>query len=149
MRLALLLLIGMVSAFVTPVAGASPEFVLKGSRILLDANDYEVVSVAADLFSEDVRMVTGESIPVTTLQDGGSKTALIFGTVGSSLPVDRLVASGKIDVSAIEGGWERYQIEIVNHPLPGISRALVVVGSDRRGTAYGIFHLSRMIGVSP
>ncbi len=139
----------MVSAFVTPVAGASPEFVLKGSRILLDANDYEVVSVAADLFSEDVRMVTGESIPVTTLQEGGSKTALIFGTVGSSLPVDRLVASGKIDVSAIEGGWERYQIEIVNHPLPGISRALVVVGSDRRGTAYGIFHLSRMIGVSP
>ena len=97
----------MVSAFVTPVAGASPEFVLKGSRILLDANDYEVVSVAADLFSEDVRMVTGESIPVTTLQEGGSKTALIFGTVGSSLPVDRLVASGKIDVSAIEGGWER------------------------------------------
>ena len=139
----------MMSIFVAATADASSGFVIRGSRILIDADDYEVVSVAANLFSEDVRMVSGESIYVTTAQNDGAKTALIFGTLGASSPIDKMVSSGKIDVSEIAGGWERYQIEIVNRPLPGISKALVVVGSDRRGTAYGIFHLSRMIGVSP
>ena len=40
-------------------------------------------------------------------------------------------------------------IETVDNPAPGIKKAIVVVGSDRRGTAYGLLSISKAIGVSP
>jgi hypothetical protein len=40
-------------------------------------------------------------------------------------------------------------VEIVAKPFPNVDRALVIVGSDRRGAAYGLMQLSRLIGVSP
>jgi hypothetical protein len=45
--------------------------------------------------------------------------------------------------------WESYVLQIVKNPLPGVDAALVIAGSDRRGTIYGIYQLSEMIGVSP
>lgn len=55
----------------------------------------------------------------------------------------------KIDTTPITGGWERYMIETVDNPAPGIKKAIVVAGSDRRGTAYGLLSISKAIGVSP
>ena len=55
----------------------------------------------------------------------------------------------KIDTAAIAGSWERYMIEEVNNPVSGIKKAIVVAGSDRRGTAYGLLSISKAIGVSP
>ena len=49
----------------------------------------------------------------------------------------------------MEGAWERYLIQTVNHPFPGVDKALIVAGSDRRGASYGLFSLSEMAGVSP
>ena len=53
------------------------------------------------------------------------------------------------DISPLEGAWERYLIQTVNHPFPGVDKALIVAGSDRRGASYGLFSLSEMAGVSP
>ena len=56
---------------------------------------------------------------------------------------------GKLDVREIQGRWESFLTEVVDSPLPGIDRALVIAGSDRRGTIYGLYDVSAQIGVSP
>ena len=62
--------------------------------------------------------------------------------------IESLVAAKKLDVRR-SGAWESFVIATVSDPLPGVKQALVIVGSDRRGTAYGVFTLSEAIGVSP
>ncbi|MGH8166125.1 MAG: glycosyl hydrolase 115 family protein, partial [Woeseiaceae bacterium] len=76
-------------------------------------------------------------------------TAVIVGTLGRSAPIDDLVRHGKLDVSEIQGRWESFVMEVVDAPSPGVDRALVIAGSDKRGTIYGIYDLSEHIGVSP
>ena len=49
----------------------------------------------------------------------------------------------------IKDKWEAYLIQTISNPFKGIGNALVITGSDRRGTAYGVFELSKQMGVSP
>ncbi|HZL78880.1 MAG TPA: glycosyl hydrolase 115 family protein [Candidatus Limnocylindrales bacterium] len=74
---------------------------------------------------------------------------IIVGTVGKSWIIDQLIREGKIDVSPITGKWESFFIQVVPEPLPGVASGLVIVGSDKRGTIYGIYDLSEQMGVSP
>jgi len=119
--------------------------------LYLDANDAKVVSVAAGLLSDDLERVTGRrnSIRmVRRLSRIPAGPAIVVGTVGQSRLVDDLVARGLLDVSDIQGKWESFVVETVR--TPGRARTLLVIaGSDRRGTAYGLTSLSRAIGVSP
>lgn len=157
-------LILMLSALVAISAGhaqvavheKSPEtkyaFTLASPRqtaaILYDASDAAVVKRAAELFAADVEAVTGRR-PQVTSATGETGPAVIVGTVGGSALIRRLSEAGKIDTAPLEGAWERYLIQTVANPLPGIRKALVIAGSDRRGAAYGLFTLSELIGVSP
>lgn len=157
-------LILMLSALVAVSAGhaqvavheKSPEtkyaFTLASPRqtaaILYDASDAAVVKRAAELFAADVEAVTGRR-PQATSATGETGPAVIVGTVGGSALIRRLSEAGKIDTAPLEGAWERYLIQTVANPLPGIRKALVIAGSDRRGAAYGLFTLSELIGVSP
>ena len=122
-----------------------------GSPVCYDAADAAVVGTAAGLFAADVARVTGRKIPVVAGQElpAGTRYAVIVGTVGQSRWIDELAAAKKLDVSAIEGGWERYTLRLVDRPGHGLRKALVIAGSDRRGTAYGLLSVSRAIGVSP
>ncbi len=118
--------------------------------VCYDSEDATVIKTSVALFVDDVEKVTGKKIGMT----GGelpksANYAVIVGTVGNSRVIDDLVAKGKIDVKEIEGGWERYVIELVDRPMPGIRKAVVVAGSDRRGAAFGLLSISRTIGVSP
>jgi len=54
-----------------------------------------------------------------------------------------------LEVKEVQGLWERFVIATVADPLPGVKQGLVIAGSDRRGTAYGVYELSKRIGVSP
>jgi hypothetical protein len=63
--------------------------------------------------------------------------------------VDAIVKDSKLDVSRIRGKWESYIIATLDRPLPNVRSALVIIGSDRRGTAFGVYEVSQMIGVSP
>jgi hypothetical protein len=74
---------------------------------------------------------------------------VIVGQLGKGGFIDSLVSAGKIDAEGIRGQWESWVTQIVEHPMRGIDRALVIAGSDRRGTAYGVYELSESIGVSP
>ena len=75
--------------------------------------------------------------------------AIIVGTLGRHALIDRLVREGRLDVTGVRGEWEAYVHQIVDSPAPGIDRALVIAGADRRGTIFGIYDLSQRIGVSP
>lgn len=116
--------------------------------IFYDTADATVVRIAAELFSNDVRLVTGVG-PVLNSSIILKPYSIIVGTIGKSRLVDRIVKSGKLKVSGIVGKWESYVFTVVDNPVAGCKQALVIAGSDARGTAFGIFELSKMIGVSP
>jgi hypothetical protein len=69
--------------------------------------------------------------------------------VGKSKIIDDLVKAGKLDVSGIKGKWEAFSSSVVESPVAGCAKALVIAGSDPRGTIYGIYDVSEQIGVSP
>jgi hypothetical protein len=107
-----------------------------------------VLRAAGDL-AEDFTRVTGQKPAVENLFSGGEKNCVIVGTLGRSAVIDRLAAENKIDVAGVRGEWESCVLQTVTNPLPGVARALVIAGSDRRGTIFGIYELSERIGVSP
>ncbi|QJU57766.1 hypothetical protein HL653_08165 [Sphingomonas sp. AP4-R1] len=116
--------------------------------IVTDPADAAVVGHAAADLADDLALVTGHRPDIlTTLPAGGMP--ILLGTLGHSASIDRLVAAGKLDVRQLKGAWESFLIATVRRPLPGVEQALVIVGSDRRGTAYGAYELSQAIGVSP
>jgi Glycosyl hydrolase family 115 len=78
-----------------------------------------------------------------------SNTVIIAGTIGNSTVIDGLVKSGKLNVTAIQGQWESFVSQLVKNPIAGCPQALVIAGSDPRGTIYGIYDVSEQIGVSP
>ena len=117
--------------------------------LVIDPADYPVVRLAANLLADDVACVTGQR-PV--VRENSAKTAriVLIGTLGHSARIDELARAGKLArVDALRGGWETTLLQTVDHPWPGVDRALVIVGSDRRGAAYGAMEISERIGVSP
>ncbi|WP_159018105.1 glycosyl hydrolase 115 family protein [Algibacter sp. L3A6] len=125
--------------------------IVKGNNvisILIDKKDAEVVSIASNIFANDVLNITGLK-PTIISKASTASSVIIAGTIGENTIIDKLIASGKLNVTAFKNDWERYAIQIIENPVKGIDKALVIAGSDRRGTAYGILELSRKIGVSP
>lgn len=118
------------------------------ATVYYDVNDYLVVKKATELFVSDIENVTGERIELTNEYKKG-RTVVIVGTIEKNQAIRQLASKGKINISPLEGAWERYLIQTVDRPFPGVNKALVIAGSDRRGAAYGLFSLSEMAGVSP
>ncbi len=117
--------------------------------ILIDTNDWPGVIRAANDLSTDVNRVTGRSPTILNTVKRGDNNVVIIGTLGKSATIDRLVRDKKIDVSAIAGKWESFLVQVVPKPFRGVDSALVICGSDKRGTIYGIYDVSEHIGVSP
>jgi hypothetical protein len=116
--------------------------------LVSDGDHAGVVRAVGDLRA-DVERVSGVAPAVSGTASGRAPRAVIVGTIGHSALIDSLVAHGRIDVREVRGKWESYRREVVSHPLPGIDRALVIAGSDKRGTIYGVYDVSSAIGVSP
>ncbi|WP_460552848.1 glycosyl hydrolase 115 family protein [Hymenobacter daeguensis] len=117
--------------------------------LCFDARDAAVVRVAAEAFAGDVARVTGLKPQLQTTGKSPTGPAVVIGTLGQSSLIDKLVASGKLQADKWQGQWESYCIGVVEKPFPGVARALVIAGSDRRGTAFGVFEVARRMGVSP
>ena len=112
------------------------------------ADDPGVLHAAREL-QADIRHASGALAALQTSKQPPRGDVVLIGTIGRSRVIDSLIRNGTIDVSSIRGRWESTLTQVVDHPLPGIGRALVIAGSDRRGTIYGIYDLSAGIGVSP
>ena len=119
--------------------------------IIYDESDYEGVKIAVRNLRQDFGRVCG-TMPSFGggggFGRGGSGRAVIAGSINSKVIQD-LVTSGKLDVSPIAGKRETYIMTTVESPSRFVSEALVIAGSDKRGTIYGIYELSEQMGVSP
>lgn len=113
--------------------------------IVYAADGKKLDSIAAHLLAGDVEAVTGVRPVVTNKAAAVSGNAIIIGAVQSSL----IQSLKEPYFRNLQGKWECYAYKLVQQPLKNISRALVIAGSDARGTAYGVFSLSEKFGVSP
>jgi len=117
--------------------------------VLGDNADFSGVKLAISNLLTDFKNVTGTLTPFYNEIPLQYKKILIIGTVGKSKYINQLIGSGLINNDEIEGKNEKFIIQTIKNPLAGIDEALVIAGSDKRGTIYGIYELSRQIGVSP
>ena len=134
-------------------AGVAGETILvragAAAPIFVSAEDWPGVQRAAQDLQADIERVTRIKPDYSTTSPMNGATVVLVGTMGKSPVIDQLVASGKLDAGNLRGKWEAFVIQTIEHPLPGIDRALVIAGSDKRGTIYGIYEVSEQIGVSP
>ncbi|MBR0552281.1 glycosyl hydrolase 115 family protein [Stakelama marina] len=125
------------------VGGDAPVTVMVSA-----GEDRGVLHAVSDLRG-DIASVGGAQPVSATYLPNKAASAVMVGTIGRSAWLDRLARSGKLDLSGLKGQWEGYVEQVVDSPAPGIDRALVIAGSDRRGTIYGVYDISAKIGVSP
>jgi hypothetical protein len=114
---------------------------LTGAVIYVDENDFTLVKKSAELLQQDIEMVTGKKLQLVN-KFPSSSIAIIIGSLQKSSGISKLLKQKKINAKNISGKWEAYQLQ-------SLPNALVIEGSDRRGTAYGVFEFSKQIGVSP
>lgn len=119
--------------------------------IYVDAADYKQTVRAVGDLQKDFERVTDKkpSLVHTAEELKGADIAVIIGTLGHSALIDSMEAAGIIGVDGIKGQWEAYSITVVENPVEGVEKAVVIAGSDKRGTIYGAYELSEQIGVSP
>lgn len=124
-------------------------------QIYLDNNDCRGVSYAVQALIKDIQKVSGSPASIitdfTTSSKGSTSTSskgnapkanILVGTIGHSAAIDRLVKQRRLDAKLLQGKHEKFIITLIDGQL-------VIAGSDRRGTIYGIYELSQQMGVSP
>jgi hypothetical protein len=134
--------------------GADPSafpLIAKGrpAAVFVESSDFPGVARAAKDLQSDLGHVGGAPAALEAGLQPGSGPVVIVGTLGRSAVIDRLVREGRLDVSGVKGRWEAFVQQVVEHPAPGIDRALVIAGADKRGTIFGVYDLSERMGVSP
>lgn len=127
---------------------------LSQASILVDANDFDGVQIAVNSLASDFNAILGHTPDI--VKYGSDKTsannsgkAIIVGSITNSSVIQDLIDAEKIDVVETEGKWETFMTSTVRNPLPGVDEALVIAGSDKRGTIFGIYTLSEQAGQSP
>ncbi|MBO6216973.1 MAG: glycosyl hydrolase 115 family protein [Prevotella sp.] len=134
--------------FVTFKKDASTFAIAEGGKtvnILCDASEDEGVRMAVESLAKDINSVTGSTPQVTAT---ATNECIIIGSPKSKT-IQQIISSGKIKKNDIQGKKEKYLLQVIDNPIAGISKALVIAGSDKRGTIYGIYELSRQMGVLP
>ncbi|MBE8723322.1 glycosyl hydrolase [Flavobacterium sp. KB82] len=121
----------------------------KTASILVSDKDFEGVLKVTGHLENDIFKVSDLHPKRIKKIAEAEDFVVIIGTLGKSEIIDQLVKKGKIDAAQLRGKWEKFTTQIVENPFKGIKKALVIAGSDKRGTIYGIYDLSNQIGVSP
>ena len=118
------------------------------ASIRYDANDYKGVIRAITDLQNDINSVTSQK-PGLLTSESAKDYEIVIGTIGKSKWIDALVKNKKLDVRGLKGKWESFVITTIDNPQPGTKKCLLIVGSDKRGTIYGIYELAQQLGVSP
>jgi hypothetical protein len=134
------------------------KFALNACPFTVEPEAFEGVKRIAQKVASDFEKVCG-ALPAIAGELPKGENAVIFATLGKSPLTDKLIRENKFDPSLIRGKREAYQIKLIDDPFAGspfngepfngVSKALLICGSDKRGTIYGMFALSEYIGVSP
>lgn len=115
---------------------------LASATIVVDKNDFALVKKAAEFLQQDIEAVTGNKIPIQHTVNKSAQNHIIIGSTSNSSLIKTLAGKNKSTIAVIKGKWEAYTIQTIHNNL-------VIAGSDRRGTAFGVFELSKQLGVSP
>jgi hypothetical protein len=121
-------------------------FHLNRSSILYDDNEPKLIKIAAQLLQQDIQSVTGNESTIYT--EKNNSPLVIIGTTESK-HIQLLLKNGKLTQQSLPAGWDGYSIQIVANPFPDVQQALVIIGFNKRGAAYGTLLLSELMGVSP
>ena len=121
----------------------------KSTPLLISSDEWPGVVRAFKDLQSDIGKVTSIVPELNTDAIPSAKEIIIAGTIGKSRIIDKLIKDNKIDVTGITSQWEKCLIQTVTSPFPGVRKALIIAGSDKRGTIYGIYEISKQIGVSP
>lgn len=121
----------------------------KTASILISKTDFSGVLKVAGHLENDIFQVSYLHPKRISAISEARDFVVIIGTLGKSKIIDQLAKEGKINANELRGKWEKFTTQIVENPFKGIKKALVIAGSDKRGTIYGIYDLSNQIGVSP
>ena len=127
-------------------------------------SEYEGISLVDEALKSDMNRVIGEKVDqegkvidnnngltIVTEKSLLSGKAIIAGTFGENGNdvINQLINEGTVDIKDLENRWESYQMQVVKKPFNGVDEALVIIGTDKRGTIYGLFHISEIMGISP
>jgi hypothetical protein len=129
---------------------------LVGASIVVDQSDYPgIIRAARDLAQDFARVTKDDPSPLILINSESdyekvqTKNAILIGNIGLSSFIKDLSQQGRLDTQAISGKWESSSTSILDKPFGVCEKALVISGSDKRGTIFGIYTLSEQIGVSP
>ncbi|GAA0136191.1 glycosyl hydrolase 115 family protein [Paenibacillus sp. YSY-4.3] len=122
---------------------------MSGALFYREEEAFSGVNKIAQKVMHDVELVFGYAPQATTDRSQLGKNAILYGTVGHSLMLLELEEKQLINLSEIRGKREVFLFQVIDRPFEGVEKALVIAGSDKRGTIYGLFHLSEQLGVSP
>lgn len=119
------------------------------TNILVNSSDFSGVLKVAGWLQNDIYNVTNTKPEIIVDDYDESDNLIIIGTINKSIFIDKVIENGKISINELENKREKFIIKSVDNPLPNIKRALIIAGSDKRGTIYGMLDLAEKIGVSP
>lgn len=118
----------------------------KVADLFYDASENVAVIRAAKDLQTDIQKVTGK-LPNLSATEASRESKIIIGTVGTNKQIDQFILSKKINARDLKGKWESFVITTIENSKG--EKQLVIAGSDRRGTIYGIYEISKQLGISP
>ncbi|MDZ7288780.1 MAG: glycosyl hydrolase 115 family protein [candidate division KSB1 bacterium] len=121
----------------------------KSAPLYASSQDHPGVLRVLKHLQADIARVTNAPPEISTDKLPAAKEIVLIGTLGRNPVIDALVQDKKLDVNGIAGKWEAFLIQVIEKPLPNLDRALIIAGSDKRGTIFGMYDLAAQIGVSP
>lgn len=107
------------------------------------------LKLVASSVAKDVELVTDVLPQIITDKSKLNTTAIIAGTIGNNDIIDSLIAKGTVDVSELKDRKESFIIRVIAQPCLELETAIVIIGSEKIGTFYGLYHISKLCGVSP
>lgn len=119
------------------------------ASILMDEKEHPGVIKVGHWLQNDLETITSVRPDFSVGSIPSGKSVIIIGTLGMSKLIEDIIIRNNINVDEITGRWETSMTLVLDNPIDGIDKALVIIGSDKRGTIYGTLDLSRSIGVSP
>lgn len=118
------------------------------ATILYDGKGPALDSISAHLLAEDIERVTNYLPRVINDISQAKGDIIVVGNIRSQL-IQKFISNQSFAYKRLTGKWECFYLNVIDKPLKNISSALIIAGSDDRGTAYGVFTISQKIGVSP
>ncbi|MFD0990151.1 glycosyl hydrolase 115 family protein [Mariniflexile jejuense] len=128
-----------------------PDFEIFTSQnqaiILYDIKGSSLDSISAYLLAEDIYQVTNYKPKVITKIKEAKGNVIVIGSIKSKL-IGNFLNQKELS-SSFKNQWESYLYKTISNPNKKIKKALVISGTNARGVAYGVFNISKKIGVNP